>query len=96
MNKTQLVDEVAKVLLSKQLFRVGNPKEGHLQEVERFEQEWAEKIGAKRVFPTIDTNFIGAVQEKGLWLERCQTCGDCERIAAQAVSIPTEYRREVL
>src|SRR5512145_2490522 len=38
----------------------------------------AEKIGAKRVFPAIDTNFIGAVQEKGLWLERCQTCGDCK------------------
>jgi dTDP-4-amino-4,6-dideoxygalactose transaminase len=41
------VDEVAKVLLSKQLFRVGDPKAGHLQEVDRFEQEWAQKIGAK-------------------------------------------------
>ena len=41
------VDEVAKVLLSKQLFRVGDPKAGHLQEVVRFEQEWAQKIGTE-------------------------------------------------
>jgi dTDP-4-amino-4,6-dideoxygalactose transaminase len=41
------VDEVAKVLLSRQLFRVGDPKTGHLQEVERFEREWAEKIGTR-------------------------------------------------
>jgi dTDP-4-amino-4,6-dideoxygalactose transaminase len=39
------VDEVAKVILSKQLFRVGDPKAGHQQEVVRFEQEWAAKIG---------------------------------------------------
>ncbi|MFO7536419.1 MAG: aminotransferase class I/II-fold pyridoxal phosphate-dependent enzyme [Kiritimatiellia bacterium] len=39
------VDEVAKVIMSKQLFRVGDPKAGHQQEVVRFEQEWAAKIG---------------------------------------------------
>ncbi|MEW6358292.1 MAG: DegT/DnrJ/EryC1/StrS family aminotransferase [Planctomycetota bacterium] len=37
--------EVEKVILSKQLLRVGDPKAGHLQEVVRFEQEWANKIG---------------------------------------------------
>jgi dTDP-4-amino-4,6-dideoxygalactose transaminase len=41
------VDEVAKVIFSKQLFRVGDPKAGHLQQVVRFEQEWAQKIGSK-------------------------------------------------
>ncbi len=41
------VDEVAKVIRSKQLFRVGDPKAGHQQEVVRFEQEWARKIGTK-------------------------------------------------
>lgn len=39
------IDAVAKVIFSKQWFRVGDPKAGHLQEVERFEQEWAEKMG---------------------------------------------------
>jgi dTDP-4-amino-4,6-dideoxygalactose transaminase len=41
------VDEVAKVIFSKQLFRVGDPKAGHMQEVVRFEKEWADKIGSK-------------------------------------------------
>ncbi len=39
------VDEVAKVILSKQWFRVGDEKDGHLRQVERFEEEWAEKLG---------------------------------------------------
>jgi dTDP-4-amino-4,6-dideoxygalactose transaminase len=41
------IAEVTKVILSKQLFRVGDPNAGHLQEAERFEQEWADKIGTK-------------------------------------------------
>jgi len=39
--------EVAKVLATKQLSRVGDPTAGHLQEVDRFEQEWAQTIGTK-------------------------------------------------
>ncbi len=38
----------------------------------------AENAGPIRVFPAIDTNFIGAIHEKGVWGERCQTCGDCK------------------
>jgi hypothetical protein len=38
----------------------------------------AEKIGQTKVFPGIDTNFIGAIDEKGRWGERCQACGDCK------------------
>ena len=39
--------EVAKVLATRQLFRVGDPTAGHLQEVDRFEEEWARTIGTK-------------------------------------------------
>lgn len=41
------IDEITKVINSKQLFRYGDPSQGHLQEVDRFEEEWAEKIGTK-------------------------------------------------
>jgi dTDP-4-amino-4,6-dideoxygalactose transaminase len=41
------VKEIEKVIESKKLFRVGDPKTGHQQEVNRFEKEWAEKIGSK-------------------------------------------------
>ncbi len=38
----------------------------------------AENAGKMKVFPAINTNFIGAIHEKGVWGERCQTCGDCK------------------
>jgi hypothetical protein len=38
----------------------------------------AERAGAIRVYPALNTNFIGVVEEKGHWGERCQTCGDCK------------------
>ncbi len=41
------VKELRKVFLSKQLFRVGDPASGHLQEVVRFEQAWAKLIGTE-------------------------------------------------
>lgn len=41
------IEEIARVIRSGQLFRVGDPEAGHLQECERFEQEWAEKTGTK-------------------------------------------------
>jgi len=39
------IDEVAKVIFSKQWFRVGDEKAGHLREVDLFEEEWAKKMG---------------------------------------------------
>jgi len=39
--------EIEKVIKSMQLFRVGDPKKGHLQECYKFEREWAKKIGKK-------------------------------------------------
>ena len=41
------LDEVGKVVMARKMFRVGDPKAGHLQEAVRFEKEWARKIGVK-------------------------------------------------
>jgi hypothetical protein len=38
----------------------------------------AENAGAIQVFPAVNTNFIGAIEQKGHWGERCQACGDCK------------------
>lgn len=38
----------------------------------------AEKLDTVRVLPAVNTLFIGAVEEKGTWGERCQACGDCK------------------
>jgi len=37
--------------------------------VERFPDAW--------VVPGLNTTFLGLPQEQGIWLERCQACGDC-------------------
>ena len=37
--------------------------------VERFSDAW--------VVPGLNTTFLGMPQEQGIWLERCQACGDC-------------------
>jgi len=41
------IDEVSKVIKAKKMFRMGDPKTGHLQEANRFEKEWAQTIGVK-------------------------------------------------
>ena len=41
------IAEVTRVLESKQWFRIGNPDDGHLGEVDKFEAEWAQLIGSK-------------------------------------------------
>ncbi len=41
------IDEVSKVIKAQKMFRVGDPKTGHLQEANRFEKEWARTIGVK-------------------------------------------------
>lgn len=38
-------DEVRRVIESQQMFRVGDPQTGHLQEAVRFEKEWANTVG---------------------------------------------------
>jgi ferredoxin len=40
-------------------------------------QFMAEMYGRMRVFPGVNTCFIGVTEEKGAWSERCQACGEC-------------------
>ena len=43
----QEIDELSKVIESRQLFRAGNADNGHQQQVVRFEHEWGETVGRK-------------------------------------------------
>ena len=37
----------------------------------------AEKYTNTPILPGVDTCFLGATEERGLWTERCQACGQC-------------------
>jgi ferredoxin len=40
-------------------------------------QFMAETYGSTPVFPGVNTCFMGVTEERGLWTERCQGCGQC-------------------
>ncbi len=40
-------------------------------------QFMAEKYHATPVYPGVNTCFLGATEQRGLWTERCQACGKC-------------------
>lgn len=40
-------------------------------------QFMAEMYTQKLIFPGVDTRFIGVTEERGVWTERCQACGQC-------------------
>ena len=40
-------------------------------------QFMAEKYTATPCYPGVNTCFLGATEERGLWTERCQACGAC-------------------
>jgi len=40
-------------------------------------QFMAEKYFGTPVFPGVNTCFMGAAEERGVWSERCQACGQC-------------------
>ena len=40
-------------------------------------QFMAEKYFSTPIFPGVNTCFIGVTEERGLWSERCQACGQC-------------------
>ncbi|QTA87336.1 methylenetetrahydrofolate reductase C-terminal domain-containing protein [Desulfonema magnum] len=37
----------------------------------------AERYHSVPVYPGVNTCFLGATEERGLWTERCQACGQC-------------------
>ncbi|MGA3112872.1 MAG: methylenetetrahydrofolate reductase C-terminal domain-containing protein [Syntrophobacteraceae bacterium] len=40
-------------------------------------QEIARRYKAKPVLPAVNTKFMGASEQQGVWAERCQGCGEC-------------------
>jgi ferredoxin len=40
-------------------------------------QAIAERFPKKPVFPGVDTQFIGILEEQGVWAEKCIACGHC-------------------
>jgi ferredoxin len=40
-------------------------------------QFMAEKYFSKPVYPGLNTCFMGVTEERGVWTERCQGCGNC-------------------
>lgn len=40
-------------------------------------QFMAEKYNLKPILPGVDTCFMGVTEERGVWSERCQGCGQC-------------------
>jgi hypothetical protein len=40
-------------------------------------QAFAERFPDTPVFPGVDTQFIGILEEQGIWAEKCIGCGDC-------------------
>ncbi len=40
-------------------------------------QFMAEKYHSTPIYPGVNTCFLGATEQRGLWTERCQACGEC-------------------
>ena len=40
-------------------------------------QALAERYGSKPVYAGLDTAFIGILEERGVWTEKCAACGEC-------------------
>jgi ferredoxin len=40
-------------------------------------QAIAERYNHKPVYAGLDTTFIGILEERGVWTEKCSACGDC-------------------
>lgn len=50
-------------------------------------QALAHRFSGKAVFPGVDTQFIGILEEQGIWAEKCIACGQC-RIGSYGAICP--------
>jgi ferredoxin len=41
-------------------------------------QAFAERFPTKPIYAALNTQFLGILQEQGVWTEKCQACGDCQ------------------
>lgn len=48
-------------------------------------QFMAEKYKATPVLPGVNTCFLGATEQRGVWTERCQACGSCVLAATAGI-----------
>jgi ferredoxin len=48
-------------------------------------QFMAEKYQSTPIYPGVNTCFLGATEQRGVWSERCQACGQC--VLAQTAGI---------
>ncbi len=59
-------------------------------------QFMAEEYPNMPVYPGVNTCFMGATEERGLWVERCQGCGECVLAFTGAVCPVTRCAKRVL
>jgi len=56
----------------------------------------AEKFAALPILPGVNTCFLGATEERGLWTERCQACGQCILAATGGICPVSRCAKRVL
>ena len=59
-------------------------------------QFMAEKYHSMPVYPGVNTCFLGANEQRGLWTERCQACGTCILASTGGICPITRCAKRIL